>query len=77
MTIEQIINDEVYNTESGQKLLKLLSKIIKNKCAAENLIVILKTEENRQKMIKFLKSEKRSGDEAAYFAAFLNNKEQV
>ena len=26
MNIEQIINDEVYNTESGQKLLKILSK---------------------------------------------------
>ena len=55
MNIEQIINDEVYNTESGQKLLKILSKYDISTKAAELFIIMSKTETQRQSLLDLLK----------------------
>ena len=71
MTIEQIINDEVYNTESGKKLYEMLSTVFKHVENIENVILLLETEENRQKMIKFLEKGNRSVDEIHYYTAYL------
>ena len=56
MNIEQIINDEVYNTESGQKLLKILSKYDVSTKAAELFIIMSKTEIQRQSLLDLLKN---------------------
>ena len=55
MNIEQIINDEVYNTASGQKLLKILSKYDVSTKAAELFIIMSKTETQRQSLLDLLK----------------------
>ena len=52
MTIEQMIANEVQGTESGKKLFKMLSNIFSNKENIENVILLLETEENRQKIIQ-------------------------
>ena len=67
MTIEQMIANEVQGTESGKKLFKMLSNIFSNKENIENVILLLETEENRQKMIKFLEKKRRIVDEVHYY----------
>lgn len=72
MSIEQIIKNEVYKTESGKELFALLSKLKDDKRAVENMIILLKTEKNRQKMIKFLQKGETDLDRIAYYVAELN-----
>ncbi|MEE3349176.1 MAG: hypothetical protein VZR09_03975 [Candidatus Gastranaerophilaceae bacterium] len=76
MTIENMIKTEVYGTESGKKLYSLLANIFKQVENIENVILILETEENRQKMIKFLEKGNRTVDEIHYYTAELDNKTQ-
>ncbi len=73
MTIENMINTEVYGTESGKKLYEMLSAIFKHVENIENVILLLETEENKQKMIKFLEKGKRTVDEIHYYTAELDN----
>ena len=73
MTIENIINTEVYGTESGKKLCKMLSTVFKQTENIENVILLLETEENRQKMIKFLEKGNRTVDEIHYYIAELDD----
>lgn len=74
MTIENMINYEVYGTESGKKLYKMLSDVFKHSENIENVILLLETEENRQKMIKFLETENRTIDEIHYYTAKLESR---
>lgn len=53
-SIKKIINDEVYNTESGKQLLKLLCKYYKSTRAIEIYIIILNTENSRQGALELL-----------------------
>ena len=73
MTIENMINTEVYGTESGKKLYEMLSKIFEHTENIENVILLLETEENRQKMIEFLEKGNRTVDEIHYYTAELEN----
>lgn len=66
MNIEQIINDEVYNTESGQKLIKILSKYDISTKAAELFIIMSKTETQRQRILNLLKDGTGKKDTFAY-----------
>jgi len=76
MTIENMINTEVYGTESGKKLYEMLSTVFKHVENIENVILLLETEENRQKMIKFLEKGNRTVDEIHYYTAELDDKTQ-
>ena len=76
MTIENMINAEVYGTESGKKLYKMLSAVFKHVENIENVILLLETEENRQKMITFLENGKRTVDEIHYYTAELNTNDE-
>lgn len=73
MTIENMINAEIYGTESGKKLYKMLSTVFKHVENIENVILLLEIEENRQKMIKFLEKGNRTVDEIHYYAAELDS----
>lgn len=75
MTIENMINSEVYGTESGKKLYKMLSDVFKHSENIENVILLLETEENRQKMIKFLETGNRTVDEIHYYTAKLESRQ--
>ena len=71
MSLEKIIEKEVYGTKSGKQLVSMLSNIFKHKENIENVIVLLKTEENRQKMIKFLEKGETNIDKIHYYVAAL------
>ena len=72
MSIEQLIEKEVYNTKSGKKLYKMLSTVFNHAENIENIILLLETEENRQKMINFLKKGNKTVDEIHYYTAILD-----
>ena len=76
MTRENMINTEVYGTKSGKKLYKMLSAVFKHKENIENVILLLETEENRQKMIKFLENGNRTVDEIHYYVAYLDTEDE-
>ena len=73
MNIEQIINDEVYNTESGQKLIKILSKYDISTKAAELFIIMSKTETQRQCLLDFLKDGTGKKDTFVYHIKKINS----
>ena len=68
---DKIIQKEVYGTASGRKLFEMLKKYFKYEQNIENVIYLLETEANRQKMIKFLKEGQRTVDEIHYYTAEL------
>ncbi len=76
MTIENMINTEIYGTESGKKLYEMLSNVFEHVENIENVILLLETEENRQKMIEFLEKGNRTVDEIHYYTAELDNTAQ-
>ena len=58
--------------EICKKLYEMLAKIFPQERVIEPLIVVLKNDENRQKMIEFLESGETDGDRIAYRAVELN-----
>ena len=56
----------------SQKLKELLTAIFPQERVVESLILVLKTDENRQKMIEFLESGETDGDRIVYRATELN-----
>ena len=72
MSIEQLIEKEVYNTKSGKKLYKMLSTVFNHAENIENIILLLETEENRQTIINFLKKGNKTVDEIHYYTAILD-----
>ena len=54
----------------------MLSAVFKHVENIENVILLLETEENRQKMIKFLENGKRTVDEIHYYTAELNTNDE-
>ncbi len=55
-----------------QKLQNLLSKIFPQERVVESFIMVLKNDENMQKMIEFLESGETDGDRIVYRATELN-----
>ena len=56
----------------SQKLKELLTAIFPQERVVESLILVLKNDENRQKMIEFLESGETDGDRIVYRATELN-----
>ena len=77
MNRDEIIETEVYGTESGKKLFEMLSKVFRHKENIENVIYLLETEENRQAMIKFLEKGNKTVDEIHYYTVELSNKKEL
>lgn len=67
----KLIENEVYGTESGKKLFEKLSSIFEHRENIENVIYLLETENNRQKMIEFLSKGNKSVDDVHYYTAEL------
>lgn len=56
----------------SQRLKELLTAIFPQERVVESLILVLKNDENKQKMIEFLESGETDGDRIVYRATELN-----
>ncbi len=68
-SLKKIINDEVYSTETGKQLLRLLGKYYKSKRAVEIFIILLSSENSRQSILDLLNFavERNEGLERKYY----------
>ena len=72
MNKHQLLEEKLNGSEICKKLYEMLAKIFPQERVIEPLIVVLKNDENRQKMIEFLESGETDGDRIAYRAVELN-----
>lgn len=72
MNKEQLIEEMVLSTDTSKKLYSLLEKIFEYKDTIENVIIMLKNDKNKQKMIEFLESGETDKDRIYYRTAELN-----
>lgn len=72
MNKEQLIEEMVLSTDISKKLYCLLEKVFEYKDTIENVIIMLKNDKNKQKMIEFLESGETDKDRIYYRTAELN-----
>ncbi len=72
MKNEELLEKELQTNIINEKLHTLLSKVYSQERVIESFLLVLKNNENKQKMIEFLESGETDGDRIVYRATELN-----